>query len=95
MDELKTTPNEPTESAPVMAAKALDAELGTRPAPAPVVPPPVNDLTSIVKKKKKPVPEVNGVSAPADASGSTKRKAESDAPESPSEKKAKVEVAEQ
>ncbi|CCM00751.1 uncharacterized protein FIBRA_02791 [Fibroporia radiculosa] len=79
VEELKTSPEE-VESAPAMAAKALDAELNTNvPAAAVAAPQTVTDLTSMVKKKKKD-PE---------ATGAMKRKAE-DEP-SLSEKKAKIE----
>ncbi len=86
MEELKTVPNEPAESAPAMAAKALDKELN---APSTVtnstVPSTINDLTSIVKKKKK-APDANG------ARGATKRKADDveDGLSSPTEKKVKL-----
>ena len=86
MEELKTNPNELHESAPVLAAKALDKELGTSTPSAPIVPSQVNDLTSIVKKKKKPTPGP----ADSDANVTTKRKAEDDATDAP-EKKAKLE----
>lgn len=80
VEELKTIPNESNESAPVLAAKALDAELKVPSSSSgSAAPLPVNDLTSMVKRKKK-APEANG---------STKRKAEDDA-EAPSEKKARV-----
>ncbi|KAJ3481893.1 hypothetical protein NLI96_g7346 [Meripilus lineatus] len=87
VDELKTVPNEPVESAPAMAAKALDKELN---APSTVtnstVPPVINDLTSIVKKKKKAPEPVDG------ANGATKRKSDDveDGLSSPSEKKVKL-----
>ncbi|KAK7024927.1 hypothetical protein R3P38DRAFT_3269677 [Favolaschia claudopus] len=81
VEELKTRPDEPLKNASALAAQALDAELNAnRPAGAlngaggsgsGVV----NDLTGIVKKKKK-------VAAPADGStspGGTKRKADDDA----------------
>ncbi|KAH7907890.1 hypothetical protein BJ138DRAFT_1158916 [Hygrophoropsis aurantiaca] len=85
VEELKTAPNEPSESAPAMAAKALDAELnGARSIPEAgqqgvgVV----NDLTAMVVKKKK---------KPEDAAdGAGKRKAD-DGDASPSAKKAKLE----
>ncbi|KAI0070803.1 hypothetical protein K474DRAFT_1669694 [Panus rudis PR-1116 ss-1] len=91
VEELKTIPNEPKESAPELAAKALDAELNAGPSSSSAsAPTQVNDLTSIVKKKKKapaPEPETNG----AASISSGKRKAEDDGSESPSEKKAKLE----
>lgn len=89
MDELKTLPNEPNESAPALAARALDQELGA-PSAVPAAPTQVNDLTAMVKKKKKPpvdvVPDVTAASA---ANGSTKRKADDE--EAPSEKKPRIE----
>lgn len=93
VEELKTIPNEPSESAPDMVAKALDKELTTGSAGgAPAAPVQVNDLTSMVKKKKKPPVDAN-VEPPKEVAGATKRKAEDDASESPSEKKAKLEEA--
>lgn len=72
-----------------MVARALDRELNLPGATVsdPSKPVVVNDLTSmVVKRKKKPV-ESNGV----ETNGSGKRKAEDDAPIEP--KKAKVEEA--
>ncbi|KAI0675933.1 hypothetical protein C8Q78DRAFT_1007231 [Trametes maxima] len=87
VEELKTSPNEPTESAPELAAKALDAELNGVPAPpASATQPEVRDLTGLVKKKKKN-PDANG----APANGAVKRKAEDDGEDTQSEKKAKLE----
>ncbi|KAI0630693.1 hypothetical protein C8Q77DRAFT_1063100 [Trametes polyzona] len=89
VDELKTSPNEPSESAPALAAKALDAELNGGPAPAaPAAQTEVHDLTGLVKKKKKN-PEANGTAS----NGAVKRKAEDDAEETQSEKKAKLDAA--
>ncbi|KAI0369840.1 hypothetical protein BV20DRAFT_1036313 [Pilatotrama ljubarskyi] len=89
VDELKTAPNEPIESAPALAAKALDAALNASPAPpAAAAPTEVHDLTGLVKKKKKN-PETNG----AAANGAAKRKAEDDGEDAQSEKKAKLEEA--
>lgn len=59
MEELKTTPSEPTESAPAMAAKALDAELNAQSISVPGQPAVVNDLTSLVVKKKKKAAELD------------------------------------
>ncbi|KAH9933512.1 uncharacterized protein B0H18DRAFT_1115498 [Fomitopsis serialis] len=82
VEELKTSPEQTAESAPAMVERALDHELNTGKQPSAPVPQPVNDLTSMVKKKKKD-PEANGTA---------KRKAEEEPPAStPSEKKAKVE----
>jgi len=83
VEELKTTPNEPAVSAPALAAKALDQELNVTAAGSGSAA--VNDLTSMVVKKKKKAPDTNGVG---------KRKADDDAG-SPSEKKAKLEEAAQ
>lgn len=81
MEELKTTPNEPGVSAPALAAKALDQELnGAGASPSLSDQAPVNDLTSMVVKKKKKAPEVNETG---------KRKADDDVGSS-SEKKMKV-----
>lgn len=86
MDELKTSPNEPEESAPALVAKELDAELNAESAPAaPAAKTEVHDLTGLVKKKKKN-PEANGSAS----SSAAKRKAEEDAEETQSEKKAKL-----
>jgi HAT1-interacting factor 1 len=71
IEELKTTPNETTKaSAPELAAQALDQELKSTTPSAPL---PVNDLTGMVKKKKK-----DQTSTP-DSTGSSKRKAEDEA----------------
>ncbi|KAA1469094.1 hypothetical protein DENSPDRAFT_834628 [Dentipellis sp. KUC8613] len=84
VEELKTSPNEGHSSAPALVAQALDKELN---AGAPQVNAngqlPVNDLTSVVKKKKK---------APEEGSAE-KRKAEDDGSNSPAEKKARLEGA--
>ncbi|EIN09667.1 hypothetical protein PUNSTDRAFT_113095 [Punctularia strigosozonata HHB-11173 SS5] len=81
VEELGQLPAETTgaESAPELVAKVLDRELNTGSAST-GAPAQVNDLTSMVKKKKK---------EPA-ANGSGKRKADDDAG-SPSDKKAKLE----
>ncbi|KAI0642340.1 hypothetical protein C8Q79DRAFT_247217 [Trametes meyenii] len=87
VEELKTSPNEPTGSAPELAAKALDAELNGAGAPAAsAAQSEVRDLTGLVKKKKKN-PDTNG----APANGAVKRKAEDDGEDTQSEKKAKLE----
>ena len=88
MEELKTSPNEPAESAPAMAAKALDQELNVAPAATPAKTE-VNDLTGLVKKKKKN-PDPNGETA-ASSAAPGKRKAEEDTEDAQSEKKAKLE----
>lgn len=85
VEELKTVPNEPAASAPELAAKALDQELNA-PASSSATsgPAEVRDLTSMVKKKKKaPIVEPTA--------SASKRKAEDEAPDSPSDKKARVE----
>ena len=87
IEELKTAPEDDAgASAPELVAKALDKELNaTRPTTDITTDTKVNDLTSIVKKKKKPpvnIPESNGVVAQplavASGSGSAKRKADDD-----------------
>ncbi|KAG6890077.1 hypothetical protein C0995_012026 [Termitomyces sp. Mi166 len=82
VEELKTTPNnsaDGTMSAPAMAAQALDKELNAgSPVVSGTVPAVVNDLTSVVKKKK-----------PAE-----KRKADADAESSSTEKKARIDTPE-
>ncbi|KAF9778402.1 hypothetical protein BJ322DRAFT_1092908 [Thelephora terrestris] len=87
IEELKTAPeDDASASAPELVAKALDKELNaTRPTTNITTETKVNDLTSIVKKKKKPlvnIPEPNGaVTQPlavASGSSSTKRKADDD-----------------
>jgi HAT1-interacting factor 1 len=83
VEELKTTPNEPTVSAPALAAKALDQELNAGPSGS--APAAVNDLTSMVVKKKRKTPDTNGAAA-------GKRKADDDAG-STSEKKVKLDEA--
>ena len=73
-------------SAPELVAKALDKELNAaRPTTSITTNTKVNDLTSIVKKKKKPpvdIPNPNGATdqplATASGSGSMKRKADDD-----------------
>jgi len=66
-----------------MAARALDAELNARSVSVPGQPQMVNDLTSLVVKKKK---------KPAEAEPSTKRRADNgDGDTSPTAKKAKLE----
>ncbi|GBE86247.1 NASP-related protein [Sparassis crispa] len=83
VEELKM-PQEPVESAPAMAAKALDRELnpGASVEATTFSPTVVNDLTGIVKKKKKA----------SEANEAVKRKAEEEAGSS-TEKKAKVDGA--
>jgi HAT1-interacting factor 1 len=87
IEELKTAPEEDAgTSAPELVAKALDKELNVaRPTTSITTETKVNDLTSVVKKKKKPllnIPEPNGAEAHPLAvgpvSGTTKRKAEDD-----------------
>ncbi|KAI0831839.1 hypothetical protein BC628DRAFT_1415339 [Trametes gibbosa] len=85
VDELKTSPNEPEESAPALVAKALDAELNGTSAPVPPAQTEVRDLTGLVKKKKKPT-EANEPTS----NGAVKRKAEDDAEETQLDKKVKL-----
>lgn len=73
---MKTAPNDSLAlSAPAMVAEALDKELNTRSAATSTAAPPVNDLTSAVKRKKK-APE--------------KRKAENEAESEKTDKKVKL-----
>ena len=86
VEELKSSPNENLGfSAPELAARALDKELGASTSEPPAAPAVVTDLTSMVKKKKK---------TPAEDSNSGKRKADGDAESSPIEKKAKLDTIE-
>lgn len=86
VEELKTSPNEPTESAPALVAKALDQELNAAAALV-AQQKEVNDLTGLVKKKKKNADaDANGTAANATA----KRKAEDECEDAQSEKKAKL-----
>ena len=93
VEELKTSPNEPTESAPALVAKALDQELNAAAALV-AQQKEVNDLTGLVKKKKKN-PESNGATPSSSNCETTgKRKAEDDVEDGQSEKKAKLEAPE-
>ncbi|KIM44584.1 hypothetical protein M413DRAFT_356741 [Hebeloma cylindrosporum] len=86
VEELKTSPNESlATSAPALAAQALDRELnaGGSSSASKAAPAIVNDLTSIVKKKKKVAPE--------DPSAG-KRKAESEAEPTNADKKVKLDT---
>ena len=87
IEELKTAPDDDAgASAPELVAKALDKELNAARATTNITTETkVNDLTSVVKKKKKPpvdIPGPNGTAAQAAAiasgSSSTKRKANDD-----------------
>ncbi|KAI9573955.1 hypothetical protein HD554DRAFT_2012297 [Boletus coccyginus] len=80
VDELKTTPKATIESAPALAARVLDQELNASSIAVPGQPAVVHDLTSMVKKKKKPL----------ENEGSAKRKVDDD-DGSPTTKKAKLE----
>ena len=79
-------------NAPELAARALDRELNAAAsssydASKPVV---VNDLSAMVKKKKRPAEQTNG-SAQRNGNGNGKRKAEDEAPAD--SKKARMEEA--
>ncbi|KXN90718.1 hypothetical protein AN958_04003 [Leucoagaricus sp. SymC.cos] len=91
VEELKTSPNDAlVQSAPALATQALDKEVNARVALS-GLPHAVNHLTGIVKKKKVPAFDVNAdTTSNTDASGA-KRKAEDEAEESNTEKKAKIE----
>jgi HAT1-interacting factor 1 len=82
VEELKTTPSEPALSAPALVAQALDQELNARVSLPSTNQTVVNDLTSMVVKKKK--------RAPQDHDNGGKRKADHNGAESPtSDKRAK------
>ena len=87
MDELKSAPNDERDgglSAPELAKRALDRELNaTAPARQDQ---PVNDLTSMVVKKKKKAPAVPEASGAAE-----KRKAEDEETQTSQDKKARLE----
>ncbi|KXN87528.1 NASP-related protein sim3 [Leucoagaricus sp. SymC.cos] len=92
VEELKTSPNDAlAQSAPALAAQALDKELNARVALS-GLPQAVNDLTGIVKKKKKvPASDANANATSSTEAGGAKRKAEDEAEESNTEKKARIE----
>lgn len=94
VEELKTSPNDTlAQTAPAMAAQALDKELNAG-ASLSNLPQAVNDLTGIVKKKKKePAPDAaaSADATPNSEATSGKRKAE-EAEESNTEKKARLNV---
>lgn len=84
---MKTSPTESLlRSAPALAAQALDKELNGSASAIAVTPPVVNDLTSMVVKKKKKAPE--------DASAVLKRKVETEVQETNIEKKARLDTPE-
>ena len=88
---MKTSPNElHTTSAPELAEKALDQELNGAGASS-AAPAQVNDLSGMVKKKKKPAAEPAPAVEPVpNGTGGEKRKADDDAA-TPPEKKARLE----
>lgn len=81
IEELKSSPDTAEGSAPELVAQELDRDLNG-PAAAKSQPNQINDLTSMVVKKKKPAPDGTA----------EKRKAEDDVEGSP-EKKVKVDAA--
>lgn len=87
VDELKSAPNDERDgglSAPELAQRALDRELNATPGRQDL---PVNDLTSMVVKKKKKAP-----AAVPEASGAAeKRKAEDGEAQTLQDKKARLE----
>jgi len=86
VDELKSAPNDERDgglSAPELAQRALDRELNA--APGPSQDRPVNDLTSMVVKKKKKVP------APDASTAAEKRKSEGEEAQTAPDKKARLE----
>ena len=89
IEELKTSPNEPSGSAVDMVAQALDKELNA--GTSGLTSSQVNDLTTMVKKKKKPAAEPAPAAEPVpNGTGGEKRKADDDAA-TPPEKKARLE----
>ena len=85
VEELKTSPNESlTTSAPALVAQALDRELNAGPSSSNTKTAVVNDLTSMVVKKKKKVQE---------DSNAVKRKADEEAEPLNIDKKPKLESA--
>ncbi|XP_006461785.1 hypothetical protein AGABI2DRAFT_193169 [Agaricus bisporus var. bisporus H97] len=92
VEELKTSPNEILDqSAPALAAQALDKELNMEIKSA-ILPQVVNDLTGIVKKKKKvATAETEASDSPSTEANGAKRKAEEEAEASSTEKKARLE----
>jgi HAT1-interacting factor 1 len=91
VDELKSAPNDERDgglSAPELAQRALDRELNSGPEARQRQDLPVNDLTSMVVKKKKKAP----VAAVPEASGAAeKRKAEDGEAQTSQDKKARLE----
>lgn len=91
MDELKLAPNDERDgglSAPELAQRALDRELNSAPGEARQRPDlPVNDLTSMVVKKKKKAP----VAVPEASGAAEKRKADDGEAQTPQDKKARLE----
>ncbi len=85
MEELKSAPNDERDgglSAPELVERALDRELNAPTTARQDLP--VNDLTSMVvkKKKKAPAPEMSGAAE--------KRKAEDGEAQTPQDKKARL-----
>lgn len=96
VDELKTSPNDVlSQSAPALAAQDLDKELNIG-ITASELPQTVNDLTDMVKKKKKTptvIPSTSTDNTPTTEMSTTKRKAEEPETETSStEKKARLEA---
>jgi HAT1-interacting factor 1 len=86
VEELKGAPNDERDgglSAPVLVERALDRELNASTTARQDLP--VNDLTSMVVKKKKKAP------APEAGSVAEKRKAEDEEAHTPQDKKARLE----
>jgi HAT1-interacting factor 1 len=85
---LKSAPNDERDgglSAPELAQRALDRELNATTTVQHGLP--VNDLTSMVVKKKKKAP----APAPEASSAAEKRKAEDEETQTPQDKKARLE----
>ncbi|KAI0309154.1 hypothetical protein OF83DRAFT_41342 [Amylostereum chailletii] len=92
VDELKTSPNDVHASAPVLAARALDQELNGTSSSGSKAPAPVNDLTSMVVRKKKKAPEPAPDASASSTTGPEKRKADEEM-QTPPEKKMKLDDA--
>lgn len=90
VDELKSAPNDERDgglSAPELAQRALDRELNSAPEARQRQDLPVNDLTSMVVKKKKKAP----VAVPEASGAAEKRKADDGEAQTSQDKKARLE----
>jgi len=95
VDELKTSPNDVlSQSAPTLAALDLDKELNAGIMTSELLQG-VNDLTGMIKKKKKTptvIPSTSTDNIPIPETSTAKRKAEEESEGSSTEKKAKLET---